>query len=83
MVLDNLIRSSLGSVNELGDLVLAFAELLLQVAKEFLLLALGVVHVVIGEVGKFLSELPFQLIPFTFELELVHGHVRMGQRLMT
>ena len=52
-------------------------------AKEFFLLAFGVVHVVIGEVGKFLPELPLQLMPFTFELELVHGQVRMGQRVMT
>ena len=51
--------SLLGCVNQLGDLVLAFTELLLQMAKKFLLLTLGVVQVVIGEVGEFLPELSF------------------------
>ena len=51
-------------------------------AKEFLLLAFGVVQVVVGEVRKFLSQLSFQLMLFTFELELVHGQVRMGLDLM-
>ena len=51
-------------------------------AKNFLLLALGVVHVVISEIGEFLPELAFQLMPFTFELELVYGQVRMGMGLM-
>ncbi len=75
--------SLLGCVNQLGDLVLAFAELLLQMAKQFLLLTLRVVQVIIGEVGELLPELSFQLMPFTFELELVHCQVRMAQRLMT
>ena len=52
-------------------------------AKEFFLLAFGVVHVVIGEIGEFLPELPFQLMPFTLELELVHGQVHMGLGLTT
>ena len=57
----------------MGNLVLAFAKLLLQVAQQFLLLALGEIQVVISEVGEFLPELPFQLMPLTFELKLVHG----------
>jgi hypothetical protein len=65
-------------VNQLGDLFSAFAELLLQMAKQFLFLALGVVQIVIGEIGELLPELPFQLVPFTFELELVHVQVRKG-----
>ena len=56
----------------MGNLVLAFAKLLLQVAQQFLLLALGEIQVVISEVGEFLPELPFQLMPLTFELKLVH-----------
>ena len=51
-------------------------------AKEFLLLALGVVQVVIGEIGEFLPGLPFQLMLFTFELELIHGRVCMGLGLV-
>jgi hypothetical protein len=66
----------LRSVDQLGNLLLALAELLLQMAKQFLFLALGVVQVVIGEIGELLPELSFQLMPFTFALELVHDQVR-------
>lgn len=63
-------------VNHLGDLLLALTELLLQMAKQFLLLALSEVQVIIRELGKLLPELPFQLMPFTLELELIHDQVR-------
>jgi len=56
----------------MGNLVLAFAKLFLQVAQQFLLLALCEIQVVISEVGEFLPELPFQFMPLTFELKLVH-----------
>jgi hypothetical protein len=60
----------------LGDLFSAFAELLRQMAKQFFFLALGRVQIVVGELGELLPELPFDLVPFTFELELVHDQVR-------
>ena len=58
------------SVDELGDLFLALAKLLLQMAKQFLFLALGVGQVVIGEISELLPELSFQLMPFTFNWSL-------------
>jgi hypothetical protein len=67
-----------GTVNQLGDLFSALAELLLQMARHFLFLAIGVVQIVIGEIGELLPELPLQLVPLTFELELVHDQVRKG-----
>ena len=72
----------LGSVDQLRNLLLALAELLLQMAKQFLFLAIGVGQVVISEIGELLPELPFQFMPFTFELEFVHDQVRKGVRSM-
>lgn len=51
--------------------MLALTELLLQMAKKFFFLALGVGQDVIGELGELLPELPLQFVLFTFELELV------------
>jgi hypothetical protein len=72
----------LRGVNQLGNLLLALAELLLQMAKQFLFLAFGVGQVVVGEIGELLPELPFQLMPLTFELEFVHDQVRKGLESM-
>jgi hypothetical protein len=69
----------LQSVDQLSDLLLALAEPLLEMAKQFLLLAFGVIQVVIGKLGELLPELAFQLMPFTFKLELVHDQLHMGQ----
>jgi len=68
----------LRSVNQHIDLVLALARLLLQMARQFLFLRFGLIQVVISKLGKLLPELAFQLMPFTFELELVHDQVRKG-----
>jgi len=59
---------------------MALAERLLQMAKQFLMLTFGEIQVVIGKLGELLPELAFQLMPFTFKLELVHDHdqVRRG-----
>ena len=51
-------------------------------AQQFLSLALGVVHVVVGEIGELLSELSFQPMPFTFELQLVHAQIHLGLDFM-
>jgi len=55
-----------GCVYQLGKFFLGLAKLLLEMTKQLLFLALGVIHVVIGEFGKLLPELSFELMPFTF-----------------
>ena len=52
-------------------------------AKQFFLLALGIVQIVISKIGKCLPEPPFSLVPITFELELIHDLVRNGVRSMS
>jgi hypothetical protein len=68
----------LRGVDQLVDLLLALAKRLLQMAEKLLFLTLGEVKVIIGEFRELLPELAFQLMPFTFELELIHDQVRKG-----
>jgi hypothetical protein len=44
----------LWSVNQFSDFLLAFAKLLLQMAKQFLFLPFTVIHVVISKLGELL-----------------------------
>ncbi|MFM7395190.1 MAG: hypothetical protein ACKO22_12710 [Cyanobium sp.] len=47
-------------------------------AKQLLLLALGMVHTIVGEIGELLPDAPYQLMPLTFELKLIHDQVLKG-----
>lgn len=49
------------------------AQLLLQTPQEFFVFAFRIDQVVIGELTELLFELPFDLVPISFENELVHG----------
>ena len=57
---------------QLADLVLALAELRLQTPQEFVLLALRVQEIVVGQLGVLLLELALQLVLFAFEYQFVH-----------
>ena len=46
-------------VNQLIDFLMALAERLLQMAKQFLMLTFGIIQVVVSKLGKLLPELPF------------------------
>lgn len=60
----------LRSVDKLGDRLVALAELVLQMAKPCLVLTLGIIQVVVGELGEHLPK-------------LVHDQVRMGLASIT
>jgi hypothetical protein len=47
-------------------------------AKQLFFLALGIVHIIIGEIGELLPDLPYQLMPLAFELEFIHDQVLKG-----
>ena len=54
------------------DVLLGLAEPLLQAAEEFVFLAFGKGEVVIGKLAVLLLQLPFDLVPISFELHRCH-----------
>src|SRR5262245_8379114 len=59
--------------DELNDLVLLFAQLLLQAAEQLIFLSYRLGEIVVGEQRVVLLELPLHFVPFTLECQLVHG----------
>jgi hypothetical protein len=49
-----------------------FSESFLQSADEFIILALSIFEIVVGQFGILLFKLAFDFIPRTFELQFVH-----------
>jgi hypothetical protein len=56
----------------LSHFLCALSELFLKFSDQFVILALCIGEIVVGQLGVLLFELTFDLIPRAFELEFVH-----------
>ena len=58
--------------NQIADLLFGLTEFLLQSSQQFLFLALGEQQIIVCQGSEILLELSCDLIPVSFNLELVH-----------